>query len=347
MNRCTNVLRVNSSEQVVRTGRLGYMSCWLLVFVFLFSAGCGRKQQAVDLYVDAVLLRQLDQNELAAEKLDSAIKADKRFSLAYSLLGEIYMDAENYEKSAAAYEKATQLNPWSFNDYFNLGRVYQLMNKTAKAVQAYVAACEVGPDQAQTDVYAKAHLYAARIFHELKDDNSALMYAERAERIDPNSSELQKLLGNIYSSQENYELATRAFNRSLELDTQDVEAMVGLAFTYLSAEQYQPAIEILTGVVQIQPSHTAYQHLGYCYLQIDDVDSAIESYNQALAIDDRDWEALNGLGIAYIFKSLGTGDDALNAKAKAVEQWRLSLEINPQQQWRPRLLKLIEEHSTQ
>jgi tetratricopeptide (TPR) repeat protein len=333
-------------EQKSRTDYFVYLICWFLVSPFLFSAGCARKQQAIDLYVDAVMLRELDQNEVAVKRLNSAIEADRHFPLAYSLLGEIYQDMQEYEKSASAYEEATKLNPWSFKDYFNLGRVRQIMKEFAKAVQAYVKACEVGPDPAKPDLHAKAHLYAAQSYYELKDYDAALMYGERAEQIDPNMSDLHKLLGKIYSSRKDYHLAIRTYTRALEIDAGNVELMASLAFAYLNTDQYQPAIELLTEVVEDQPdNHTAYQQLGYCHLQINNADMAIESYNRAIAANNRDWEALNGLGIAYVFKSLGTKNPTL--KTKAVEQWRLSLEINPQQYWRPRLLDLIREHSTQ
>src|SRR4030042_3953092 len=80
---------------------------FICVTILSLSGGCGQQQRAVDLYVDAVMLRELNENEMAVKKLNAAVKANKRFSLAYSLLGEIYQELEGYEKSAAYYEKAT------------------------------------------------------------------------------------------------------------------------------------------------------------------------------------------------------------------------------------------------
>ncbi|GAH49574.1 unnamed protein product, partial [marine sediment metagenome] len=58
------------------------------------------------------------------------------------------------EKSADSYENATKLNPWSFEDYFNLGRVYQIMEKFAQAIKAYARACELKPDHLEAHVGA-------------------------------------------------------------------------------------------------------------------------------------------------------------------------------------------------
>lgn len=330
----------------------------------LFSAGCGQEQQAVDLYVDAVMLRELDENEMAIERLNSAVQLNKRFSLAYSMLGEIYQEIKDYGKSAASYEKATELNPWSFKDYFNLGRVYQIVKKFARAVKAYARACELKPE------HLAAHINTAKCYYEIKDYNEALTAAARAEQIDPNVSEIQKLLGDIYESQRDHEQAIRSYKRALEIDSNNPGVMTSLAICYLRTNRNEPAKELLTSVIQTQPdSDTAYQYLGYCYLLlrrqaiesyksapktdnntpwiktslVEYLNKSIESYSRAIEINDKNWEAHRGLGVAYMLRALNNKDEML--KAKAIRQWRLSLDIKPNQLRHERLIKLIRKYS--
>jgi tetratricopeptide (TPR) repeat protein len=346
--------------------RLAICVC-LTGVILLFLAGCAREQQqAVDLYVDAVMLREFDENEMAVEKLNSAVKLDNRFSFAYSLLGEIYQETEDYEKSAASYEKATELNPWSFKDYFNLGRVYQIMKEFAQAVKAYARACELKPN------HLEAHVGVAQSYYEIEDYNNALVAAVRAEQIGPDVSEIQKLLGDIYESQKHYDQAIRSYKRALEIDSNNPDVMTSLAVAYLKTNCNEPAKELLISATQIRPNNnTAYQHLGYCYLllrqqaiesheralEIDSntppietslveyLDKAVVNYSRAIEINDKDWEAHRGLGVAYAIRGTNNKDEAL--KAKAVQQWRLSLELKPNQPNRERLLKYIEIYSKQ
>jgi Flp pilus assembly protein TadD len=84
--------------------------------------------------------------------------------------------------------------------------------------------------------------------------------------------------------------------------------------------------------------------LAYCLLKLDDVDGAIATYERAIALNDGDWEAYRGLGVAYMVKAQRTGDESL--RAGAVHHWRRSLAINPDQPKRDWLEKLIKEHST-
>lgn len=304
----------------------------------LFAAGCASQKKAVALYVDAVTLKDLRENDKAIRKLNEAIKADKRFSLAYSLLGEVYEQKGDYKKSAASYETATQMNPWLFKDYFCLGRVYQTMKEPASAIKAYSKAVQLKP------YHFEATLNIARCLYEANDYTQAFAYGKKAEQIDPNVGKLYLLLGNIYDSQKNYEQAILSYKHAAELDVNNPDVMMSLAVAYLRTNRSAPAKDLLTAVTQLQPNNSsARQYLGYCFLRLDDVDRSIENYKEAIKINGHDWEAYRGLGVAYIMKSL-KGEDA-TLKVQAVELWRQSLSIKPDQPRHDRLVKLIEKYS--
>lgn len=157
----------------------------------LFFAGCGQNKSAVSLYVDAVSLKEAGDVNAAIKKLNKAIEVDKEFSLAYSLLCKLHQDLNEYEKSASACEMATQLNPWAFDDQFNLGWDYLMMKKTVLAAEAFSKACELEPNQ------LAANINAAMTHYEIGDFNKALGYAERVEKIDPQTSGIQQFLTDL------------------------------------------------------------------------------------------------------------------------------------------------------
>ena len=94
--------------------------------VLLLCWGCEESQKAVELYLDGVLLTEYDRDAEAVAKLREAVKIDKNFAYAYSVLGDVYEKLEDYPKSAESYERAAQINPDSPKDYLNLGRVYRI-----------------------------------------------------------------------------------------------------------------------------------------------------------------------------------------------------------------------------
>jgi len=149
--------------------------------------------------------------------------------------------------------------------------------------------------------------------------------------------------------------------------------MTSLAVAYLRTKQNGPAKELLTSAIDSDPDNSdAYQYLGFCHLRFYEqardeykevpetadnkellaglkrdmssfVDKSINSYNKAIEINDKDWQAHRGLGVAYMVKSTVEEDKSL--KNKAVKQWKMSLEIKPDQPNRERLLKVIKRYS--
>ncbi|MHC4292713.1 MAG: tetratricopeptide repeat protein, partial [Planctomycetota bacterium] len=181
--------------------------------IFLLISGCGRKntyqQEPISLYVDAVQFREVNESQKAIETLNAAVQKDEEFSLAHSLLGDIYQEMEDYLNSSTSYEKATQTNPWSFHDNYNLGKVYYVMEQFPQAAGAYVKAVEIKPN------HLGANMGAAKSSYKIPDYNSAWVYGRRAEKIDSNGSEVQKLLGDVYEAQKDYEQAIASYKRSL------------------------------------------------------------------------------------------------------------------------------------
>jgi superkiller protein 3 len=206
------------------------------------------------------------------------------------------------------------------------------------AAKAYRRAVQLKPDNLQ------ANFNAAKCLYQINDYNQALVYGKRASQIDPDVAELHQLLGNIYDSQKDYEQAIRAYKRVLEIDSSNPDAMMSLAVAYLRTNRNEPAKELLIAVTRLQPANSSpWQYLGYCFLRLDDVNQAIKNYRKAVEINNQDWEAFRGLGVAYMTRAIKNDDAVL--KAQAIDLWRQSLNIKPDQPRRERLVKLIEKYS--
>jgi tetratricopeptide (TPR) repeat protein len=314
-------------------GMLRSLLIAIVVVSILIFSGCSNNQKAVNLYVDAVMLNDMAETNQAVAKLNEATTANPRFSIAYSLLGQIYQEISDYPKSAAAYEKATAINSWSYRDYLNLGKVYQAMKKFTAAVKSYVRATQIKPDA------APAHLGAAESYYELKDYKNALKYGKKAQQLDPNQLQAVQLIGDIYSAQKDYEQSVAAYKRALEIDSNQPKVMASLAQAYLRSGQFEAASELLKGVVAIEPSSVSYQHLGYAELKLKKFDEATASYRMATEIGPNDAAAYKGLGVALMVAGNQKNDE--NLKTEAIQQWQKSLELQSDQ---PNLRELLRKY---
>ncbi len=300
-------------------------------------SGCAERQQAVDLYLDAVMLRELGQDEAAVRQLKAAVAQDPDFALAQSELGRAYLALNELELAAEAFRQAVRLDPWSFQDHMDLATAYERLGRFREAAQVFARAGELDSESLE------AQLAAARCYLSAGRPVQALVHCESARQIAPESKEALRLLAKAYEGQKDYEQAALTYQQLLA-DNPEPEVALALAMAYIKGERYERAKDVLLGVVQIRPDQSrAFRDLGYCFLKLGEADQAITMYERATVLDNGDWEAYRGLGVACMVKAQRTGDEVL--QAAALRHWRRSLAIHPDQPRRDWLEKLIKEHS--
>jgi tetratricopeptide (TPR) repeat protein len=319
-------------DKTIRVGRI------ILILAMCLLAGCKSGPRTVDLYLDAVMLRELGQDTLAIEKLEAIVAADREFAPAYSELGRAYAAVGDLDKAATALRRATQLQPWSFQEHMDLAGVYARMQRFYDAAGAYARAGGLAPESLE------AQMGAAQCYLEAGQSVRALMHGEAAAQRDGQSRRVSLLLGRIYEAQEDYDSAIGRYQDLLAADPNDWTAQVALGVAYSKAGRYEEGREVLASAAEHRPQNGAtFRHLGYCLIRLGDDAGAAQAYSRALEINPQDWEAHRGLGVVYMVRADETGD--AQQRAAAVGHWRRSLAINPDQPERRTLERLILENS--
>lgn len=284
-----------------------------------------QRQQAVSLYVDAIMLNEINEYAAAIRKLELATELDQNFAVAFSMKGDLYQAEQKYDQSADAYERAATLDPWSFKDFFNLGKVSRILKQFTRAANAFVAAAKLDPQ------HYGAQIGAAQCYFELKDFEQSHHYAQKAKEINPTQADPELLLGDIFEEQKEHLEAISAYRRALELQGNQPKVMVALARAYLRTGRFSSAKELLNDVIATEPENAvAHQYLGFAQLKLKETQEAIDSYKRAVKFGKDDWMAHKSLGVAYMLLAMQNNNDE-KIKALAVEQWNISLQINPDQ----------------
>lgn len=310
----------------------------VLALAFCLLVGCSARQPPTDLYLDAVALRELGQNELAVSKLNAVVAADPGFALAYAELGKAHQALGDREKALTAFEQAAKLAPWSVEDCLNLGRIREALGKYPQAAEAYARAAELDLKSFE------ALRGAAECYLKAGESTKALRYCQLAEKSGVQPREALSLLARAYEAQKDYEQAISVYRRLSTLAGDDPNVLLSLGVACMKAGQYDRARQILISVSQRRPENSAVlRDLGYCLLKLGDIDQALQMYRQSVDLDANDWEAHRGLGVALVLKARQSEDARL--QAEAVRHWRRSLVIKPDQPKREILEKLIREHS--
>lgn len=129
---------------------------------------------------------------------------------------------------------------------------------------------------------------------------------------DPNNYQARFLLGSAYLSTDNYQSAEKEFQRSLNANPKNIEAMLMLAKTHINLNQFDKVVKSLTNIEFTSTEDKTYALLllGKAYLSLDKVELAKKSFQEASFLDDNSLHSILGSAIFSAYEN--KNDDALN-----------------------------------
>jgi len=146
-----------------------------------------------------------------------AIELNPDYSDAYSNLGNVYYDQENYAGAIKYYNKAIEINPDFSKAYYNLGIVYRNQGNYSDAIKCYKKAIELNPS------YSAAYSNLGNVYDDQENYAAAIKYYNKAIEINPDCSEAYFNLGIVYHKQGNYSGTIECWQKSARLGDIDAQ----------------------------------------------------------------------------------------------------------------------------
>ncbi|MDY6934435.1 MAG: tetratricopeptide repeat protein [Spirochaetota bacterium] len=204
--------------------------------------------------------------------------------LAYSRLGVIYTERNDYDSALKYLKMAISINPKDAIDRYNLGIAYL--------------------KQGQRD--------------------KALNELHKAEELAREDVDLLENLGDAFFSLKEYDKSVDTYNKMLSMGKRNVKILARIAEVYYEKGDLENSYEFYKKITTYEPAsenaRVAYINMGNILDDVGRFDDAIQTYQKALAIDNRDDSVLYNLGISY--KNAEKWD-------LAIESWRNASNINP------------------
>jgi tetratricopeptide (TPR) repeat protein len=254
-----------------------------------------RSTRAFELYARAMLATWQrpgqEGHDQAIELLSRALEIDPSFAAAQYTRGSVHQALGNRWKAAADFRASTQLDAAYPEPYKALGDLFMAAPRRLfdQAVEAYNKAIELRP------FYADAHVGLGDAKAAKSDVDGAIAAYTKALAFNPINPRVHMSLGKIYYAEKGlYYESVNAYKRAIDLDTNSVEARMGLGEVYEDKGLYKEAIDEYRRVIELDAKHTgALYNLALVYEKTDPRE-AILQWERYIALasqlpSEKDW----------------------------------------------------------
>jgi tetratricopeptide (TPR) repeat protein len=167
-------------------------------------------------------------------------------------------------------------------------------NDYEKAIRAFQRAVGYSPNSANA---VKAYQFMAQAYSNLNDSQGTIKSYQQALKIDPTNSDVYGALGNVYYFNQNYTDALKQYQAAVQYNP-NAANRYSLGQGYLATGDYNKAQEQFNLVDQLSPGKPQGQYgLGLTYEKQGDYRSAINAFQNAIALQGNYYEAYSELGV--------------------------------------------------
>ncbi len=283
-------------------------------------------------YMTGLLLDWYGQNDEAIAEYEKAVTFDPASYIIRLRLGANYVREAEYPKAISQLNKAAELKPQDLQPHYLLALVYSSTQNFKKAAEEYelILKSLSATDPQNVEVFS----YLGQLYYSQGEYQKAVEQFKRILVIEPNNAEVMSILGSLYLETEERPEAIEMFQKALEIDPEHDGSLNSLGYMYAEdGIHLDKAIELISRALRIDPDNGAYlDSLGWAYFKKGQYEKALGNLQKAVILFE-DPVIYDHLGDVYL---------KLDQQDKALESWRNSLEMKPDQEHVVQKIKLLQ-----
>ena len=296
------------------------------------ARGLTTNPKAFELYMRGRgFLQRYDRAELreqAIRAFDEAIEVDPQYALAHAGRAEAYLrvfrstsQPSALTEARASCQRALALNDQLSATRLTMGMIHRAAGEYPDAIISFESALKVQPDS--PDAYRElGNAYAAA-----GRTGEAEATFLRAIRLRPDDWSAHRDLGTFYSQLGRLQESVAQFKRVIELTPDNYEGYRNLGGVYLRRGNYEDAETALRKSLELRPNEAAYSNLGTLYYFRKQFAEAAKAYKSATDLNPEIARIWANLGDAYR-RVPGKESEADNAYRRAISLLRRDLANN-------------------
>ena len=155
-------------------------------------------------------------------------------------------------------------------------------------------------------------------FHKKGKIDESLEHYHQALMINDKNPQLLFLIGTAYLQKNNFINSITFFEKTINIDPNNLGAYNNLGGALQNLKQYKKAIEIYKKLLVINPNFSdGYNNIGKCFVHLKDYNNASKYFEKAISLNSDDYIAYNNLGL--IEKEFSNFNKALKHFEKSIE----------------------------
>ncbi len=245
--------------------------------------------------------------------IDELTSINKKNSTILNLIAFIYMKKSDYLNAAKYYEELTSVDDKNLNILYNLSLCYLYLNKLNEAIDYAQKAYDLNSN----DLDLLLHL--AHLFEKVDNKEKALYFLIKASEISENPDIFYRM-GVLYKNLEIYNDAVTYFQKVLNIEPNNKEALLNIAQIYRNIDKNE-ALNIYIEAHNKFPDDTNILFCIYSvYVDMLDFDNALAIALDLIQIDTKNSMYYSMVADAYL---------ELFDYNNAIKYYKMSLEYNP------------------
>lgn len=285
----------------------------IVIIVIIVLTGCSRSQ--VSYYKRGVNYENKGKYAKALKAYRNSVKRDSTFALSYMGIGSVMVKNKRWEDALEYLLKANEIGITDQDIYMMIGQVYEALDNTDLAAEAYGKAIKARPEDALLHLtlgvsLEKNHEYEAA----LNEYNSAIAIAIDFPEAYFHSARMLSKLNRIEEAEETY-------LQAIKLRGKYVEAQNNLTVLFLNSQQALKAFESAKKSLEMDAVYVpGIVNMGIVHELMGNKKEAEEYYINAIKKDEK-------YDIAHFRLALFKLND--NKTAEAINELKLTLQYNP------------------
>jgi len=167
-----------------------------------------------------------------------------------------------------------------------------------------------------------------KIYFKRRMYQESVKYLTQGLKLNPADMEISLLLGGIFKNTKNYDKARQMFEKIIERDADNYEAIIELSKVYSEQGEIDTAIEILNKMIEKDPGNYKVRvELGILYRESTYLDKAIVEFRKVLKENPKFVEGHIELAQTFLIDSIENNDATMLKEAQ--ERAAAALEIDP------------------